>query len=231
VDSGSRRADDGGAGRRGARWVGSISFYATLLALIPLANLIFDAFTGGLGVEPIERFIRRSGFWALTLLVTTLAVTPVRRLTGWNRLIQARKPLGLMAFGYACLHLTTYVAVDQFFGFSYILDDILERPFITAGFTTFLLLLPLALTSTKSSIRRLGGKRWRRIHALIYPAGLLAVLHYYWLVKADTRPPLLYAAIVVTLLLLRVKFPASARAATPARAKALVTPDPGQRPV
>jgi sulfoxide reductase heme-binding subunit YedZ len=215
---------------RSQKWVGSISFYATLIALVPLAKLLFDIPTGGLGVEPIERFIRRSGFWALTLLVATLAVTPVRRLSGWNKLIQARKPLGLAAFGYACLHLFTYVAIDQFFGFSYILEDILERPFITAGFTTFLLLLPLALTSTRASIRRLGGKRWRRIHALIYPAGLLAVLHYYWLVKADTRPPLLYAGIVITLLLLRVKLPWGVRATSPTPGKALVSPDPDQRP-
>jgi len=200
-----------------------------MLALVPLAKLAYDAGTGGLGVEPIESFIRRSGFWALTLLVATLAVTPVRRFTGWNKLIQARKPLGLMAFGFATVHLLTYAAVDQFFGFSYILEDILERPFITAGFTAFLLLLPLALTSTKASIRRLGGKKWRRIHSLIYPAGLLAVLHYYWLVKADTRPPLLYAAIVIILLLLRVKFPIGSRATNRSPTKGSIAPDPDGR--
>lgn len=180
---------------------------AILLALIPLGKLIWDAGTGGLGVEPVEQLIRRSGWWALTLLVLTLSVTPVRRVSGWNRLIQVRKPLGLMAFFYACLHLSIYVGIDQFFGFEYILDDILERPFITAGFTAFLLLVPLAATSRKNVIRRMGGKRWQRLHRLIYPAALLAVLHYYWLVKADTRPPLVYAGIVAVLLLMRVRAP------------------------
>ena len=177
------------------------------LVLIPLVILGIDIVTGGLGVEPVEAGIRRTGWWALTLLVATLAVTPLRRITGWNQLIEARKPLGLAAFGYACLHLFGYVVVDQWFGWTYIVEDILERPFITAGFTTFLLLLPLALTSTKGAIRRLGGRRWRRLHRLIYPASLLGVLHYFWLVKADTRPPLLYAAIVVVLLALRVYNP------------------------
>jgi sulfoxide reductase heme-binding subunit YedZ len=197
----------------------ALPLIVTLLALVPLLNLGFDAATGGLGVEPVERLIRRTGWWGLTLLVATLAVTPVRRLTGWNQLIKARKPLGLMAFFYVCLHLLSYVVIDQFFGFSYIIEDILERPFITAGFTAFLLLLPLAATSTKGAIRRLGGKRWQRLHRLIYPASLLAVLHYFWLVKADTRPPLLYAAIVITLLLLRVHLPVRAR--SPRRLRAV----------
>jgi sulfoxide reductase heme-binding subunit YedZ len=195
----------------------ALPLIAVLLALIPLAKLGFDAATGGLGVEPVERLIRRTGWWGLTLLVATLAVTPVRRLTGWNQLIKVRKPLGLMAFFYVCLHLLSYVVIDQFFGFSYILEDILERPFITAGFTAFLLLVPLAATSTKRAVRWLGGKRWRRLHRLIYPASLLAVLHYFWLVKADTRPPLLYAAIVITLLLLRVRLPVRARSANRSR--------------
>jgi methionine sulfoxide reductase heme-binding subunit len=196
---------------------GALPLIATLLALIPLIKLGYDAGTGGLGVEPVERLIRRTGWWGLTLLVATLAVTPVRRLTGWNQLIKVRKPLGLMAFFYVCLHFLSYVVIDQFFAFSYIIEDILERPFITAGFTAFLLLLPLAATSTKRAIRWLGGKRWQRIHWLIYPAALLAVLHYYWLVKADTRPPLLYAAIVITLLLLRVRLPVGVRASRPTR--------------
>src|SRR5690606_38093966 len=128
---------------------------ATLLAFVPFVKLVWDAGTGGLGVEPVEQLIRRTGWWAVTLLGLTLAVTPVRRISSWNRLIALRRPLGLMAFFYACLHLTSYVAIDQFFGFSYILDDILERPFITAGFTAFLLLVPLAASSTKKAIRRL----------------------------------------------------------------------------
>lgn len=180
---------------------------AVVLAAIPFLLLVLDILRGTLGVDPVESGIRRTGWWALTLLVGTLAVTPVRRITGWNRLIEVRKPLGVAAFCYACIHLLGYVAIEQWFGWSYILEDIIERPFITAGFTAFLLLLPLAATSTRGSIRRLGGKGWRRLHRLIYPASLLAVLHYFWLVKADTRPPLLYALIVVVLLTLRVANP------------------------
>lgn len=177
---------------------------ATLLAFIPLALILFDTATGGLGAEPVEALMRRTGWWALTLLVATLAVTPVRRITGWNRLIAVRRPLGLMAFLYASLHFLNYIVIDQWFGWEYIIEDILERPLITAGFTALLLLIPLAATSTKGAIRRLGGKRWRRLHRLIYPAALLGVLHYFWLVKADKTPPLIYAAIVVTLLGLRI---------------------------
>lgn len=178
---------------------------ATALATIPFAKIVFDLFTGGLGVDPIEELIRRTGWWALTLLVATLAVTPVRRFTGWNRIIQLRKPLGLMSFFYAVLHFLVYIGIDQFFAFDIILEDILERPYITAGFTALLMLTALAVTSRRDSIRKLGGKKWRRIHSLIYPAALLGVLHYYWLVKADTRPPMAYAAVVVVLLASRVR--------------------------
>ena len=184
---------------------------ATVLVTIPFLLLVLDIVRGTLGTNPVEAGIRRTGWWALTLLVGTLAVTPIRRITGWNRIIAIRKTLGLAAFAYASIHLLGYVAIEQWFGWSYILDDILDRPFITAGFTAFLLLLPLALTSTRSAIRRLGGRRWRRLHRLIYPASLLAVLHYFWLVKADTRPPLLYAGIIAILLLLRVRNPFAKR--------------------
>jgi methionine sulfoxide reductase heme-binding subunit len=203
-------------GRRAARPAGTRALVplASALALVPLGLLLWDTATGGLGAEPVEALVRRTGWWALTLLVATLAVTPLRRLTGWNPLIKVRKPLGLIAFGYASLHLLSYVVIDQWFGITYIIDDILNRPFITAGFTAFLLLVPLALTSRRDSIRRLGGRRWQRIHRLIYPAALLAVLHYYWLVKADTSRPLLFAGIVVVLLLLRLPIP---RAGSPTR--------------
>jgi sulfoxide reductase heme-binding subunit YedZ len=177
---------------------------ATLLAALPLVKILVDTTTGQLGADPVEALIRRTGWWALTLLVATLAVTPVRRFTGWNRIITIRKPLGLMSFLYACLHFLLYVGIDQFFAFSYIIEDILERPYITAGFVALLMLLALAVTSRRDSIRKLGGKRWRRIHFLIYPASLLAVLHYYWLVKADTRPPLAFAGVVMVLLLARL---------------------------
>lgn len=180
---------------------------ATVLGLIPLALIGWDASTGALGAEPVEALMRRTGYWALTLLVVTLAVTPIRKITGWNRLIAVRRPLGLLAFLYASLHFLNYIVIDQWFGWEYIFEDILERPLITAGFTAFMLLIPLALTSTKSSIRWLGGKRWQRLHRLIYPAALLGVLHYYWLVKADKTPPLIYAAVVLTLLALRIRNP------------------------
>ena len=184
---------------------------ATVLGLLPLALIAWDASTGGLGAEPVEALMRRTGYWALTLLVFTLAVTPIRKITGWNRLIAVRRPLGLLAFLYASLHLLNYIVIDQWFGWEYIIEDILERPLITAGFTALLLLIPLALTSTKSSIRRLGGKRWQRIHRLIYPAALLGVLHYYWLVKADKTGPLIYAAVVIVLLTLRIWNPFTRR--------------------
>jgi sulfoxide reductase heme-binding subunit YedZ len=185
---------------------------ATVLVLIPLALLVYDGFTGNLGVDPVEAIERRTGWWALTFLLATLAVTPVRRLTGWNRLITVRKTLGLASFGYVCLHFANYIVLDQWFGWSYIVEDILERPFITAGFTAFLLLIPLAATSTRSAIRRMG-KRWQRLHRLIYLAAPLGVLHYFWLVKADTRPPLLYAAILFTLLAFRLRLRHSGRQA------------------
>lgn len=183
-----------------------------LLALVPLGKLVVDAFTGGLGVDPVAALLLRTGWWALTCLVITLAITPLRRLTGWNRIIRLRKPLGLIAFLYTTIHLLVYVVIDQGLGMSYILDDILERPFITAGFAAFLLLVPLAATSSRAAIRRIGGKRWQRIHRLIYPAALLGVLHYFWLVKLDTTMPLLYGAIVVVLLVARVLLPRRAPA-------------------
>jgi len=181
-----------------------IAWVASALALLPLAWLVADAFLGRLGVEPVEVVVRRSGWWALTLLIVTLGVTPLRRVTGWNSLVQARRALGLWAFGYASLHVLLYVGLDQGFGWSYILEDILERPFITAGFVAFVLLVPLAATSTRNSIRRLGGKRWQRLHRLVYPAAVLAVLHFFWLVKADAREPLLFAGVLALLFVARL---------------------------
>ena len=177
---------------------------AALAASGPLILLLFDAATGGLGPEPVDALIRRTGWWALTLLVATLAVTPLRRLTGWNRLIQLRRPLGVAAFVYAALHFLVYITIDQWFALGYIVEDVLERPFITAGFVALLLLIPLAATSTRDSIRRLGGRRWRILHRLIYPAVLLGALHYFWQAKADTRLPVLYAGVIVLLLLARL---------------------------
>jgi sulfoxide reductase heme-binding subunit YedZ len=157
-----------------------------------------------LGANPIEAIILWSGVSTLVLLMLTLAVTPVRRLTGWNEVVRVRRFLGLTAFGYLCLHFLSYVGLDQFFAIGYILDDIAKRPFITAGFLAFLLLIPLALTSTKGWIRRLG-RRWQRLHQLVYVAAALGVLHYYWKVKADTRWPLIFAVTLLILLVLRLR--------------------------
>ena len=176
-----------------------------VLCLLPLAIIFFDGFTGGLEAEPVKDITHRTGWWALTLLLATLAVSPLRRLTGWNPLIKARRMLGLFAFFYATLHLLIYFGLDQLFSVAYIGEDILERPYITVGFTAWLLLVPLAVTSTRGWIRRLG-KRWTKLHRLIYVCAALGVLHFYWLVKADTREPLLFAAVLALLLAFRLPF-------------------------
>ncbi|HEX6039258.1 protein-methionine-sulfoxide reductase heme-binding subunit MsrQ [Longimicrobium sp.] len=181
------------------RWIRPLAWVG---GLIPLILLVTGAFTGGLGADPIDYVTLRTGFATLLMLMLTLAVSPVRRLTGWNWLAPARRTLGLCAFLYVCLHLLTYM-VDQGFAWSYILEDIAERPYVTAGFTAFLLLVPLALTSTKASIRRLG-KRWQKLHRLIYVAAGLGVLHFIWLVKSDLREPLIFAAVFALLMALRL---------------------------
>lgn len=178
-----------------------------LLCLTPAALLVYRFFTGGLGANPIEFITLRTGFWTITLIMVTLAITPLRRVTGWNRIIQFRRLLGLFAFFYATLHFLTYVTLDLFFDFGLIADDIVKRPYITVGFTAFLLLIPLAATSTKASIRRLG-RNWTRLHALIYATGILAVLHFYWKrsSKNDVFEPLLFAAILAALFTVRFGF-------------------------
>ena len=173
-----------------------------LACLYPLARLLWLFRTDGLGPNPIEEVTHSTGDAALIILLAALAVTPLRRATGWNELASLRRPVGLFAFFYATLHLLTYVVLDQYFAFEYILDDIAERPYITVGTAAFLLLVPLAITSTKGWIRRLG-KRWTKLHRLVYVSAALAVLHYIWLVKADLRRPLVFAAILAALLLLR----------------------------
>jgi sulfoxide reductase heme-binding subunit YedZ len=176
-----------------------------MLCLTPAGLLIWRAFTGGLGANPIEFITLRTGFWTLVLIMVTLAVTPVRRVTGWHRIIQFRRMLGLFAFFYATLHFLTYVTLDLFFDFSAVAADIIKRPYITVGFTAFLLLVPLALTSTKGSIRRLG-RNWLRLHRLLYVSAALAVLHFYWKksAKSDIAEPLIFAGILAALFLFRV---------------------------
>jgi sulfoxide reductase heme-binding subunit YedZ len=184
---------------KAARWIRPAAWVG---GLIPLILLVTGAFTGGLGADPIEYVTLRTGFATLLMLMCTLAVSPVRRLTGWNWLAPARRTLGLCAFLYVSLHLSTYL-VDQGFAWTYIVEDVAERPYVTAGFTAFLLLLPLALTSTKASIRRLG-KRWQKLHRLVYLAAGLGVLHFVWLVKSDLREPLIFAAVFAVLMALRL---------------------------
>jgi methionine sulfoxide reductase heme-binding subunit len=173
-------------------------------ALTPLAAIVVRASQGQLGADPVAKVENELGLAALILLVGSLACTPANRLFGWTWAIRIRRELGLLAFFYASLHFLTYVVVDQGVDWRAIVDDIVKRPFITVGFTALVLLVPLALTSTKASIRRLGFRRWQRVHQLTYIAGVLAVIHFVWRVKIDLSQPLTYAAIVSVLLLLRV---------------------------
>ncbi len=173
-------------------------------ALVPAGWLTWGAFHGALGANPIETITWETGIWTLRLIVATIAITPVRRVTGWNDLVRFRRMLGLFAFFYGLLHLTTYLWLDKFFAFDEIVKDVYKRPFITAGATALTLMIPLALTSTSGMIRRLGGRAWRRLHRLVYVVAVAGVVHYWWLVKADIRRPRLYALAVAVLLGFRV---------------------------
>lgn len=170
-----------------------------LLCLIPLVRLVWLASYDDLGANPIEFITRSLGTWALSFLLITLAITPLRWLTGNASPIRFRRMLGLFTFFYALLHLLSYLWLDQFFDWTEIWKDILKRPFITAGMTAFLLLVPLAATSFNKAMRLLK-RNWQRLHRLVYPAAMIAILHYYWLVKLDTTQPLLYALALAILL-------------------------------
>ena len=174
------------------------------LCLLPLARLVFFAFADRLGANPIEFVLRSLGTWTLTLLLVTLSITPLRRLTGWNSLIRARRMLGLFAFFYACLHFLTFAGLDQSFDLNAILADVIKRPYITVGFTCFVLLIPLAVTSTNAMQRRLGGKRWQQLHRLVYFIAVGGVVHYLWLVKKDITQPVLYGLVLALLLGMRI---------------------------
>ena len=174
------------------------------LCLLPLARLVFFAFIDRLGANPIEFVLRSLGTWTLTLLLVTLSITPLRRLTGWNSLIRARRMLGLFAFFYACLHFLTFAGLDQSFDLNAILADVIKRPYITVGFTCFVLLIPLAVTSTNAMQRRLGGKRWQQLHRLVYFIAVGGVVHYLWLVKKDITQPVLYGLVLALLLGMRI---------------------------
>jgi sulfoxide reductase heme-binding subunit YedZ len=174
-----------------------------ILCLVPLAGLVFIVLTGRTSANPAEDILLTTGIWALRFLLATLTITPLRRLTGWNVLIQYRRMLGLFTFFYATVHLASYIAFDRFFAFDEILADIAKRPFITAGMAAFVLMLPLAVTSTKGWIRRLG-RRWQMLHRIIYVCAMAGCLHFIWKVKVVIGEPVYYAVFLALLLAFRV---------------------------
>jgi len=194
-----------------ARWrhpsaaaIAAIRTIVFVAALFPLARLGLFAWLGKLTANPIEFITRSTGTWTLSFLLITLAITPLRRWLDWPWLLRLRRMLGLFAFFYACLHFTTYVWLDQFFDVRSIARDVVKRPFITVGFAAFLLLIPLAATSTNAMVRRLGARTWQRLHYAVYAIATLGVLHYWWLVKKDITPPLYFAVGLALLLGYRV---------------------------
>ncbi|MFL5404093.1 MAG: sulfite oxidase heme-binding subunit YedZ [Gemmatimonadales bacterium] len=194
-------------------------------AVLPLAWLLFALVTGRVMGDQVKFMQHVTGDTVLSCLMLTLAVTPVRRLTGWNEIIRIRRQIGLTAFWYACLHFTTYIVFDQDLSLMEIAQDIVKHPWVLVGFTAFLCLIPLAITSTNGWIRRLGGKRWQRLHRLVYVAAFAGVLHYFWLVKKDIYYPLLYGTVLLVLLLGRVWWAADrARGRRPARRPVEVDP-------
>lgn len=192
------------------RWLGPGIF---LGSLVPLAYLSLRASQAELGANPIAQVENELGLTALVLLVATLACTPAKRLLGWTWQMRVRRQLGLFAFFYASLHFLTYLVLDQFFDWDAITADIAERPFITVGFAALVLMVPIAITSTNGWVRRLGYRRWLRIHQLAYLVGALVALHFIWRVKIDVSQPLTYAAIVAALLAVRMIFWLRKRAA------------------
>ena len=185
------------------RGLKAVLFLLCLVPLVKLALELFGVAGASLGANPVEELIHRFGIWGLNFLLITLAVTPLRFLTGRNWLIRFRRMLGLFAFFYILMHFLTYAGLDQRFDLAVILEDIAERPFITIGFIAFLLLMPLAATSTKRMMKRLG-RRWQKLHRLVYVIAVLGVWHFYWQVKLDTLEPVIYAAILAVLLGYRV---------------------------
>ena len=181
-------------------------------SLLPLAWLVFALLTDRLGANPIEALTRETGEWTLRLLLITLCMTPLRRYMGWSWPLRVRRMLGLFVFFYACVHLSTYLWLDQFFDWGEIGRDILKRPFITVGMLAFVLLIPLAVTSTRAMQKRLG-RNWAKLHQLVYVIPALGVLHFWWLVKADVRTPLVYALLLVLLLGMRAHWQRQRRTA------------------
>lgn len=196
-------------------WIGALS---------PAVWLTVGYFQGWLGANPIEKMTRVTGMTAIVLLLITLAVTPFRRLSGWNPIIQLRRPLGLFAFFYGLLHFSVWFVFDSLFDFGYMIEDIKERRYITVGMAALVILIPLALTSTRGWIRRLG-KRWTKLHRATYVAAGLAVVHYFWLVKADTRLPIVFGVVLVVLLGLRHPYFKRGKSASKPRAEAAAVGD------
>ena len=178
--------------------------FVFLLCLVPLAILLWRGFHNDLTLNPVEYVEHRTGDWILRFLCITLAITPLRKILRLPQLIRYRRMMGLFAFFYACLHFSTWLGVDRYFQWSQIVDDIGKRPFITVGFTGFVLMIPLAITSTAGWIRRLGGKRWQTLHRAIYITAICGVIHFYWQVKSDVRKPVEYGVIVSVLLAWRI---------------------------
>jgi len=175
-----------------------------VICLVPAALLVWLIVSGGLGANPLEAIRDSTGIWTLRFLLITLAISPLRRLTKWHNIIKLRRMLGLFAFFYATLHFVSYIWLDQFFALSEMLKDFTKRPFIMAGYASFIILIPLAITSTSKWILRLGGKRWQLLHRLVYLSAAAGVLHYFWRVKLDVQRPVIYGIILAVLLVLRV---------------------------
>ena len=173
-------------------------------ALAPFTALVVAGFTDGLGANPVETITHTTGDWTLRLLLAALAITPLRHLTGWTWLTRLRRMVGLFAFFYLMLHFSTYAVLDASLDLAYVVEDVADRLYITAGFSAFVMLVPLAATSTNAMVRRLGPLRWRKLHRLVYAAGICGVLHCLWLVKADLREPLVYTGILAILLAARL---------------------------
>jgi methionine sulfoxide reductase heme-binding subunit len=184
-------------------WIKAALFAA---CLIPLARLAWLGLDHKLGANPIEYITHSTGWWTLAFLMITLAVTPIRRIANLPWLLRLRRMLGLFAFFYASLHFTTYIWLDQFFDPKEILKDIAKRPFITVGFAAFVLLIPLAITSTNAMVRRLGARRWQLLHRLVYVISALGVIHFWWLVKKDITEPFVFAVVLATLFIFRLLY-------------------------
>jgi len=174
--------------------------FVFLTCLSPVIWLVYGVFAGTLGANPIETILRDLGDWTLRFLLLGLAISPLRRLSGWAWVMRYRRMIGLFAFFYGVLHLSIYIGIDHFFDWATIWKDIVKRPYITIGMTALVLLTPLAVTSPKIMVRKLGGARWKKLHKLVYPIAIMGVVHFYLLVKADVREPLIYGAILLILL-------------------------------